>query len=153
MAGEDRRSVGPSTRHLRDGHAPARGDRYGTAGDFAHAWGSDRGDAAQRCEASRVSARDEALQRLEVLKGNYGAQLPMRLDEIGQAWDATAPEPIAVLSVLVSLAHKLAGTAGVFGFNTVSRAAAALEAAAERQIHIGVMDAAAKAEITRLIAD
>lgn len=86
---------------------------------------------------SRMNERhDRALQRLRELQCKYRTELPDRIADVVRAARAisAASDKAGSLQMLATLAHKLAGTSGIFGFPEVSRAAGALERDAERLI-------------------
>ncbi|HJO75366.1 MAG TPA: Hpt domain-containing protein [Rhodospirillales bacterium] len=71
--------------------------------------------------------------QIKALRDEYESLLPERLDELDSAF-ADIPDDIRdaaarqALETLYALAHKLTGSAGTFGFMTISQAAERLEA-------------------------
>ena len=79
--------------------------------------------------AASPGSSDDGNSRFEKLAARYAERLPEKISEIEAAWDSLqASESFgAAASALRNLAHKLAGTAGSYGFSKLSGAAAALE--------------------------
>jgi HPt (histidine-containing phosphotransfer) domain-containing protein len=70
-------------------------------------------------------------QALAAAKARYAAALPEQADEVRRLWEAcvSAPGDRGAAEELHARAHRLAGTAGSFGFHEVSAASARMEAA------------------------
>ncbi len=83
--------------------------------------------------APRRSSPDDELQRvLDELRVEYGASLPAAIDELTAAFRAAQAQPSeAAWMGARSLAHRLRGTAGSYGFPTVSVVSGRLEDALE----------------------
>jgi HPt (histidine-containing phosphotransfer) domain-containing protein len=81
-----------------------------------------------------MGVHEEALRQLDALRDDFAAQLGGLADDIAHAWEAARASSgqTAGLKGLIELVHHLSGNAGLFGFNEVSRAAMALEAALDR---------------------
>jgi len=75
-------------------------------------------------EARIAHARD----RLAELRNGFGRRLCERVAEIEAAVEAACAREDGALARARILAHKLAGTAGSYGFHDVGEAAAELEA-------------------------
>lgn len=71
--------------------------------------------------------RAEALVKLEALRANFGQRLRERVEELRLAVAAAAAHTDETRAHAESLAHKLAGTAGSYGFAQVSVLAGELE--------------------------
>ncbi len=67
-------------------------------------------------------------ERLESLRRTYGRDLPARVRAIGEAAASLDPRNRGQLESLHHLVHRLRGSAAIYGFTGVSRAASALEA-------------------------
>ena len=63
---------------------------------------------------------EDVQQSIQVLKLAYASSLPEKIDEIEHALDVS-------LEVVAALSHKLAGTAGMYGFLALSETASKLE--------------------------
>jgi chemotaxis protein histidine kinase CheA len=78
-----------------------------------------------------TSPEEELEQKLAALKTRFAERLPLRLEALDQALQglgaSDAGEAMAALKALRNEAHKLSGTAGTFGFETLGLAAQALE--------------------------
>ena len=80
-----------------------------------------------------MESRDQARVQLGELRGRFAARLRVRLDRLEQCVrDAHADPTQGALAEASGVAHRLAGTAGSYGFVEVGEAAAALERALQR---------------------
>lgn len=71
--------------------------------------------------------------RLGELRGQFGDRLRARLDRLESLVERARAEPAqGALAEAISAAHRLAGTAGSYGFVEVGEAAAGLERALQR---------------------
>ena len=66
--------------------------------------------------------------RLEALRRDYAADLPARVRAIAKAAASLEPGSREKLQALHHLVHRLTGSAAIYGFTGVSRAASAVEA-------------------------
>ena len=101
-----------------------------------------------------MDVREEALRQLDALRGDFAAQLGGLVDDIAHAWEAARASSgqTAGLKALIERVHRLSGNAGFFGFNQVSRASMALEAALDRW-HAGTPpDQSGMQDLCRLVA-
>jgi len=67
-------------------------------------------------------------ERLESLRRTYVKDLPARVRAIGEAVSSLEPGDREQLQSLHHLVHRLTGSAAIYGFTGLSRAASALEA-------------------------
>jgi len=67
-------------------------------------------------------------ERLESLRRDYARDLPARVRAIAEAAASLEPRSRETLQALHHLVHRLTGSAAIYGFTGVSRAASALEA-------------------------
>ncbi len=77
-----------------------------------------------------AAERSLKLQRLRAIMEEFQAELPQRLDELHQAWEAAKAgdfEGFSPEGTLRRRAHSLAGSAGTFGFKHLGLKARALE--------------------------
>ena len=76
-----------------------------------------------------MAEADDVEARLEALKSKYASKLGDRVEEIISYWECLKnPQDNSVsLEELVTLVHKLAGSAGMYGHNGLGNAAAQLE--------------------------
>ncbi len=70
----------------------------------------------------------EAAAKLAVLREGFAARLHTRIDELERALESAASGEHGGLARAETLAHRLSGTAGSYGFPNVGAAAAQLEA-------------------------
>jgi HPt (histidine-containing phosphotransfer) domain-containing protein len=75
---------------------------------------------------SRLTAAQR--ERLESLRRDYARDLPARVRTIGEAAASLEPGNREQLESLHHLVHRLTGSAAIYGFTGLSRAASALEA-------------------------
>jgi HPt (histidine-containing phosphotransfer) domain-containing protein len=101
-----------------------------------------------------MGVREEALRQLDALRDDFAAQLGGLVDDIADAWEAARASSgqTAGLRGLIELVHRLSGNAGFFGFNQVSRAAMALEAALDRWLAGAPPDQGDIQDLCRLVA-
>ncbi len=71
--------------------------------------------------------RREALKKLQDLRARFSGRLRERVLQLRESLEATAAEESGALARAESLAHRLSGTAGSYGFPEVSRLAGELE--------------------------
>ncbi|MEM6295271.1 MAG: Hpt domain-containing protein [Myxococcota bacterium] len=71
--------------------------------------------------------RREALQKMQDLRARFSGRLRERVLQLRESLEATAAEESGALARAESLAHRLSGTAGSYGFPEVSRLAGELE--------------------------
>jgi len=81
----------------------------------------------------------ELQNQIKALRDEYEAKLPGRLDELDAAFKDLPPDTPPgdsrqALETLMGLAHKLAGSAGTFGFMAVGDAAEQLENACQSHL-------------------
>jgi chemotaxis protein histidine kinase CheA len=76
-----------------------------------------------------VSADDDLLRALAVLREQYIAEAPGRIEALRAALEQTARGEGAALTELRQLLHRLAGSGGAYGLHAVSDAARAGELA------------------------
>lgn len=70
----------------------------------------------------------EFVERLQALRDAYSAQLPGKIDELRQLWEAQRLKPsVDGLRTLHRLVHSLSGSGATFGYNDVSLRARELE--------------------------
>jgi chemotaxis protein histidine kinase CheA len=67
-------------------------------------------------------------ERLESLRRDYARDLPARIRAIAEAAASLEPRSREKLQALHHLVHRLTGSAAIYGFTGVTRAASALEA-------------------------
>jgi len=80
-----------------------------------------------------TDARDQALGRLGEVRERFAARLRLRLAELGELVEAAQRQASrGQLAEAVGAAHRLAGTAGSYGYVEVGEAAAGLERALQR---------------------
>ena len=91
--------------------------------------------------------QDAAREKLEALRRAFTGRLRERIEELRQAVDAACRGEASAEQV-ESLAHKLSGTAGSYGFVEVGEIAADLEALCER----GFQPDHARALVDRLLS-
>jgi HPt (histidine-containing phosphotransfer) domain-containing protein len=90
--------------------------------------------------------------QLEALRQSYRAELPAKLGLIGGAVEALhAGGEKAHLQVLYDLVHKLTGSAAIYGFGDISRAAGDLESWALQALDGGFPEAR-RPELTVLMS-
>ena len=90
--------------------------------------------------------------QLEALRQAYRAELPAKLGLIGGAVEALhAGWERAQLQALYDLIHKLTGSAAIYGFRDISRAAGALESWALQALD-GGLNEARRLELTPLMS-
>lgn len=89
-------------------------------------------------------ARAAAAARLAELRAGFGAKLAARLDELGQALERARAGEVAAREHALMLAHRLAGTAGSYGYAEASRHATIIEIALGEP---GALDGAAWATV------
>jgi hypothetical protein len=90
--------------------------------------------------------------QLEALRESYRAELPDKLGLIGGAVDALHPGwEKAHLQALYDLVHKLTGSAAIYGFGDISRAAGDLESWALQALDGGLPEAR-RLELTGLMS-
>lgn len=71
--------------------------------------------------------RAEAAQRLIELRASFGARLEIRLDELAAALGRAREGSLESRDEARMLAHRLAGTAGSYGYDGAGRHAATIE--------------------------
>lgn len=77
--------------------------------------------------------QDRALTRLGELRGQFGERLRARLEHLAEQVQAARRDPSpGALAEAIGAAHRLAGTAGSFGYVDVGEAAAGLERSLQR---------------------
>jgi HPt (histidine-containing phosphotransfer) domain-containing protein len=79
---------------------------------------------------------DDLDAELAALRATYGRELPAKARAVAAATRATVADPTKAEEA-TALAHRLRGTAGAYGFPTISRGAGAIEDA----LHAGTRDA------------
>jgi HPt (histidine-containing phosphotransfer) domain-containing protein len=90
--------------------------------------------------------------QLEALRQAYRAELPAKLGLIGSAVEALhASWERAQLQALYDLIHKLTGSAAIYGFGDISRAAGDLESWALQALDSGLHEAR-RLELTPLMS-
>jgi hypothetical protein len=91
--------------------------------------------------------------QLDALRQSYRAELPAKLGLIGGAVDAlhAGGWEKAHLQALYDLIHKLTGSAAIYGFGDISRAAGDLESWALRALDGGLPEAR-RLELTALMS-
>ena len=97
--------------------------------------------------------REEARRQLEAVRQDFQARLGSMIKEIVVAWEAArgSSDQIAGTKSLVEFVHRLAGNAGFFGFNEVSRAATNLEAALDQRLAARTLDGSDIQHLSRLV--
>ncbi|NQV54754.1 MAG: Hpt domain-containing protein [Rhodospirillales bacterium] len=101
----------------------------------------------------------ELAERLEELKKSYVSQLDERISALESAWEiavhsATQTERVDGVRKLNELSHKLAGSAGTFGFSELSKVASKIESHSENLAeNIEYLDEARAGELSGLIAE
>jgi HPt (histidine-containing phosphotransfer) domain-containing protein len=93
--------------------------------------------------------------RLEALKTKYASKLGDRVAEITPYWERLSVRQDTTISLddMITLVHKLAGSAGMYGHNRLGDAAGRLEAALETGAFEGFIgDSALRAEIDVMVA-
>jgi HPt (histidine-containing phosphotransfer) domain-containing protein len=96
--------------------------------------------------------REEAQRQMDTVRHEFEARLSDMIEEIAQAWEAVKSRPnLARLRKLAELTHSLAGNAGFFGLQEVSRIASALEQSVDHWIDHGTLSNAAVFELNRLV--
>ena len=97
--------------------------------------------------------RAEARRQLDAVRQDFQARLGSMIDEIVAAWDAAraSSDQIAGMKNLVVCVHRLAGNAGFFGFNEISRAATNLEAALDQRLAARTLDGSDIQRLSRLV--
>ncbi len=85
---------------------------------------------------------EESLRQLDAVRRDFEVRIGGMMDEIVLAWEAAkgAPDRTVAMTGLINLVHRLAGNAGFFGFNMVSRAATSLEVALDRWLAAAAPD-------------
>lgn len=84
-------------------------------------------------------AAEEMMKFFEARRAEFGLELPRRLAALETLCDRAFECPAANMEEFERGAHSLAGSAGVFGYADVGRAAAALEAAVRQLRASGVV--------------
>ncbi len=104
-----------------------------------------------------VEVPDEIRARFEELQADYLATLGVKLAELETAAQSLTPqaaegETRTALDSVIRLSHKLSGSAGTFGFPSLSRAADNLEQQCRELVQItGELSPGQCAEIERLV--
>lgn len=84
--------------------------------------------------------RAEAAQRLIELRAAFGDRLKVRLDELGQALARAREGAVEWRDEARMLAHRLAGTAGSYGYDGAGRHAATIELLLAADAQLGDAD-------------
>jgi len=97
--------------------------------------------------------REEARRQLDAVRQDFQARLGSMIEEIVVAWEAArgSSDQIAGMKSLVEFVHRLAGNAGFFGFNEVSRAAMNLEAVLDQRLAAATLDGSEVQHLSRLV--
>jgi HPt (histidine-containing phosphotransfer) domain-containing protein len=92
--------------------------------------------------------------KLEALKQKYVGKLGDRVEEINRQWDdlKSGDNWTDALEELITLVHKLAGSAGMYGHRALGEAASVLETALEEGAKNGFPDSPEFEEIDSLVA-
>lgn len=81
--------------------------------------------AAENPDCPAIVAMSQALSPTQLLHQRYRESLPLKHAEIGAQWQALQADPgnCAALQKLQQLLHRLAGSAGAYGYNTIGNLA------------------------------
>ena len=86
--------------------------------------------------------------RIAVLIRDFAVALPDRMAEMARHWDAAAAGSLDALDEARRVAHKVAGSAGTFGFPEIGEASSVVEEAMETALTSGAPLSAA--DISRI---
>ena len=77
-----------------------------------------------------VELSQQAQMRLQQMRDNYKQSLPAKKNDLEEAWASCMQSQWEgdAVAELKSLAHKLGGSAGLYGFDTLGEASRALDA-------------------------
>ena len=119
-----------------DGHDAPRYRELGAAGVIPKPFDPVTLPLAIREICRGSSAGEPYAEPLDVLRGQYAAQLPEKLATMGALADGLVAGgwQRATVESLLRLTHRVAGAAGLYGLDAVSRAAGILEAMLKRDL-------------------
>ncbi|MDO3384719.1 diguanylate cyclase [Gilvimarinus sp. SDUM040013] len=99
-------------------------------------------------------SKKSVLEKLAKLRAEYGAHLPVELAKIaGDASKLSEIDDAKLLQELHRRLHKLAGSAGSFGFPNLSQRARELELAIQEWLNVGAPDAITRSQIISNLAN
>lgn len=96
-----------------------------------------------------VELSQQAQMRLQQMRDNYKQSLPAKKNELEAAWASCMASQWAgdTVAELKSLAHKLGGSAGLYGFDALGEASRALDTGLS-----GVFEPLNKADLQKVLA-